>query len=247
MLYQPLKKGITPDMTPRLGPASNHLLAQLPKDEIESISALLEEVQLPHRRLLQDMNSAVPFVYFICEGLVSFTKSTGGGEDVETELVGAEGVVGAPLALGVLTLPCRATVRVAGRAFRLPASHLLPLMALNKVFCALLLRYLANSLFEMAQNVACASRHTIPQRIARWLLTSNDRLGGQTITCTHDYLSQALGVRRAGVTVELGQMETTGLVQQNRGSLVLKDRARLEARSCDCYRLSRLSYERVMG
>ena len=247
MQYETGKRGLTKDMSQSPDYTENLILATLPQAERESIAVFMEEMPLAQGKILQDAQARAHYIYFLVGGLVSLTTPTGGGEDVETAVVGAEGIVNAVLALGVLAVPCRATVRVCGRAFRLPANHLKPLMEINKAFAAVMLRYLANGMFETAQNVACSSRHTIPQRVARRLLTSHDRLGTATIICTHEFLSQALGVRRAGVTVELGTLESLGIVQQNRGSLLVKDRARLEARSCDCYRLSRLSYERVMG
>ena len=247
MHYEPVHDGITNQLTRRSGPARNRLLAMLPDAEFAGVTEVMEEVPLVARRVIQEPHAPVASLFFITEGLVSLAMNAGQGEGVETGVVGPEGAVGAALALGVFSLPWRATVRVAGRAWRMPASHLKPLMEINHDFAALMLRYIAGSLYETAQQAACASRHTISQRIARWLLSSQDRLGGATITCTHESLSQALGVRRAGVTVGLGKMEADGLIRQSRGAVVVADRARVEAQSCECHRLSRLNVERVMG
>ena len=173
--------------------------------------------------------------------------NAGRGEDVEIALVGPEGAIGASLALGVGSPPWRASVQVAGRAWRMPQSHLKPLMDMHPTFAGVMHRYVASCLSETAQNVACASRHTIAQRLARWLLACQDKLGQPVIPCTHDALSQALGVRRAGITVRLGHMEAAGLIRQNRGAIVIADRARIEAQGCGCHRLVRLRCERVTG
>ena len=228
-------------------PIANRLLAALPDAELAAVMATVEEVPLVARRILQEANAALANLYFISDGLVSLTMTVGHGDDVETAIVGAEGAVGAPLVLGNASPPWRATVQVAGRAWRMPYSHLKAVMDMHPTFASLLHRYVASCLYETAQNVACASRHTIAQRLARWLLNCQDRLGQAVIPCTHDALSQALGVRRAGVTVRLGHMETQGLIRQHRGALVIADRARLEAQSCGCHRLARLHRERVTG
>ena len=247
VLYDSLDFPAVNDLAVRLSPSSNRLLASLPPEELRSVMGAMEEVALSSRRPLKDAQGSFASLYFIGKGLVSLCTPSGKGEDVETSLIGKEGVVGAPLALGVMSCPGRAVVRVDGKAWRLAANHLPGLMELNKTFAALLLRYAATQMFETAQNAACASRHTIAQRLARWLLTSADRLAAPLVTCTHDTLSQALGVRRAGVTVGLGQIEQTGAIRQNRGSVDVLDRHKLETRSCDCYSLSRLTYQRVMG
>jgi CRP-like cAMP-binding protein len=235
------------DTRARFDLSRNRLLALLPRNELRNVSIALEEVPLVPRVVLEDVNGAASAVYFVGEGIVSLSIGVGDGAEVETALIGAEGVVGAPAAIGAVSLPWRATVRAGGRAWRLPLQELRALMQRNGTFSGLLHRYVGVCCAEASQLAACASRHTIAQRIARWLLTSSDKSGGQPIVCTHENLSLALGVRRAGVTVSLGQFEAQGVLRQHRGSVTLLNRARLEAQSCGCYRLSRLYYEQAMG
>ncbi len=247
MLQEPDFKTAATDAQAHHGPAGNRLLAMLPPDEFCAVSAALEDCALVTRKILQNAHTLAGHVYFIGDGLVSLTTAAGNGEEVEIALVGCEGIVGAAVALGATTLPWRATVRAPGRAWRMTAPRMAAMMDMNKTFSALVLRYMAVSLFESAQNTACACRHTIAQRIARWLLTCQDRLAVQSVTCTHDYIGQALGVRRAGVTVGLGQFEKLGIIAQKRGAVVVIDRQRLEAQSCDCHGLARLHYQRMLG
>lgn len=231
----------------RTEPAKNPLLAMLPREEFASVSSQLEDFVLSPRQQLQDCQAAATHVYFVEQGLISLMAPTGGGEEAEVGLIGPEGCLGAQLALGVLAAPWRAVVRVEGRALRLPAAHLKPLMDFNKAFAAILQRYLAACHFETSQLAACSSRHSISQRLARWLLRYGDRLETKTITCTHDYLSQALGVRRAGVTVSLGQFECAGIIKQSRGSIEVIDAQKLAAESCECRNFARLNFARLLG
>ena len=145
----------------RGGPIANRLLAALPEAALAAVMASVEEVPLVARRMLQEANAPLASLYFISEGLVSLTMSVGHCDDVETALVGPEGAVGAALVLGNASPPWRANVQVAGRAWRMPYAHLMAVMDMHPAFAHLLSRYVASCLYESAQNVACASRHTI--------------------------------------------------------------------------------------
>ena len=224
----------------------NRLLAMLPPEELASMAAQLDEFALLPRKQLNAAHATAAHIYFVEQGMISLMAATGGGGEVEVGLIGPEGCLGSQLALGVMAAPMRAVVRVEGRALRMPAAHVRPLMDMNKSFAAVLQRYVAGCYFETSQLAACSSKHPISQRIARWLLSYADRLGTRTITCTHDYLSQALGVRRAGVTVGLGRFECEGFIKQKRGSIELLDPGKLAAHSCDCHTQARMNFQRVM-
>ena len=231
----------------RAEPPRNPLLALLPPEELASVASQLEECVLSPRKQLHDCQAANTHIYFVEQGLISLMAPTGGGEEVEVGLIGPEGCLGAQLALGVLAAPWRAVVRVEGKALRMPAAQLKPLMNFNKSFAAILQRYLAACFFETSQLAACSSRHSISQRLARWLLRYGDRLETRTIVCTHDYLSQALGVRRAGVTVSLGQFECEGIIKQNRGSIEIANAQKLADESCECRNFAKLNFVRLLG
>ncbi len=83
------------------------------------------------------------------------------------------------------------------------------------------------------------------QRLARWLLMAQDRLGDD-LRLTHDFLSIMLGVRRSGVTIALGALAKAGIIAQKRGHIRILDRAKLEAASCLCYRVVKAEFDRVI-
>ena len=108
---------------------------------------------------------------------------------------------------------------------------------------ATLLRYVDAFQLQVSQTAACNSRHHIEQRLARWLLMTHDRAEGDTFTMTQEFMSTMLGVRRPGVTLALGALQRAGLVQHERGTMRMIDRAGLEAASCECYEVVRRRYE----
>jgi CRP-like cAMP-binding protein len=112
---------------------------------------------------------------------------------------------------------------------------------------ALLLRYVQALHIQVSLSAACNGRHTLPERLARWLLTARDRATSDELPLSHEFLSMMLGVRRAGVTVAVGTLKTAGLIRNSHGRVTIIDRQGLEAASCECYRTVRNEYERLLS
>jgi Mn-dependent DtxR family transcriptional regulator len=100
---------------------------------------------------------------------------------------------------------------------------------------------------EVAQGAVCNCHHRAERRLARWLLTSEDRYGRSEFPLTHEFVSQMLGMRRATVTGEVGRLQAAGLVRATPGRMVLLDRPGLERLACDCYRIIAEEYRRLLG
>ena len=88
---------------------------------------------------------------------------------------------------------------------------------------------------QSAQVAACNRLHEVEERLARWLLMSQDRLGGDSVPLTQEFLAHMLGTRRASVTVAAGILQKAGLIDYSRGNVKIKSRAKLEEASCECY------------
>jgi len=157
------------------------------------------------------------------------------GKSVEVGLAGKEGFVGLPLVVGLSTSPTRVVAQVAGSAFRIRASDFM--LALRR--CPQLERQLNRFTHAMAmqatQVAACNRAHEVDERLARWLLMSQDRLGGDLIPLTQEFLAHMLGTRRASVTVAAGILQKAGLIKYTRGAVNVVNRAKLEDASCECY------------
>lgn len=193
------------------------------------------------------VGDATAHVLFPTRGFISLVAGGEGMPQVEVGLVGAEGMLGSELLLGVPIAPLHAMVQGAGSAWRLPAAAFRTRLASGAALDGVLRRYLSVLVAQFAVGAPCLRFHAITPRLARWLLTIEDRAGAARFHATHQALASMLGVRRAGVTVAAGELQRTGLIRYERGMVTILDRPGLEAASCGCYAAERALYERVMG
>jgi hypothetical protein len=165
------------------------------------------------------------------------------GSEVEAGLVGAEGMVGLSVALGLEGALYQSICQVPGGAWRLPARALPKALEGSRLLDATIKRYLAFRLREAAQLVACNTLHPLPKRLGRWLLMSQDRAGRDEFPMTHEFLCELLGVKRQ--TVAAGTLQAAGLIRYRWGIVRVLDRGRLEEAVCECYADMRDFYDRV--
>lgn len=225
----------------------NRILAALPPEDLERIRPHLELIDLPLRLVLMDPNRPIQHAYFVEEGVVSLLGVMTDGTAVETATIGQEGMVGVPVFLGTDRMAAQAFVQVSGHAYRLPVAVLREELARGGALPGLLGRYTQAMITLLSQNSACNRVHTAEQRCARWLLLTADRAGRETVDLTHMFLSQMLGVRRATVTEIAGGLQERGLIEYTRGRIRIVDRPRLEAASCECYRVILSEFDRLLG
>jgi CRP-like cAMP-binding protein len=155
------------------------------------------------------------------------------GKGVEVGLVGRKGFIGLPLAVGFRTAHTRAIILVDGSAFRIQV------ILHNKRLNLRLQQFSQMLAMEVTLLAACNRLHEVLQRLARWLLMSADRVESNYVHLTQEFISLMLGTRRSSVTVAAGILETAGLISNLRGRIDIVDRARLEAASCNCYKIMR--------
>jgi CRP-like cAMP-binding protein len=203
-------------------------------------------VPLIPRRVLQHARMPVQHLYFIEEGLVSVLANADEQQGVEVWLIGREGVVGSPAVLGVGASPLKHLVQVGGSALRIGVADLGQAISDMPRLRTLLLNYLHVALLESLQSAACNLRHTFPQRLARWLLTAQDRNDRPDLPVTQALLARILGVRRATVSEAITSLEREGVLERVRGEVRICDRDRLEQLSCRCYRVIRQEQDRPL-
>jgi CRP-like cAMP-binding protein len=223
----------------------NNILRGLPPESYERLQNRLERVPLKRRQVLHERNLPVSHAYFIERGLVSMLARSENASLLEVGTMGRGDFAGLPLVLGTGRTPHRCVVQVPGEAMRISAGDLAEVLDEVPALRRVLLRYVQASSVQSTQLVVCNARHTIRQRLARWLLFALDRIDGNEVALTHQLLARALGVRRAGITTAMGCMEQSGLIARGRGRLAVLDRTGLEAEVCECYRAIRTEYGRV--
>jgi len=213
----------------------NKLLLGIPAPESELLLKKMEFVDLPQGTVLNEAGEPLKFAYFINDGLASVLNVMEDGKVIEVGLAGAEGFVGLPLLAGFKSSAVRVIMQVAGNGFKIAAADFSD--GLKK--CPTLLRHLARfgqeMTFQAMQVAACNSLHPVDQRLAKWLLMSQDRLGGNTVPLTQDFLSHMLGTRRASVTVAAAQLQKREAISYHRGLVRIRNRRTLESASCECY------------
>ncbi len=237
---------ITAPMTELHSPRQNHLLAALPDEEYERITANLELVPMTLGEVLYESGIQMRHVYFPLDAIVSLLYVMEDGASAEIAIVGNEGVVGVSLFMGGETTPSRAVVQSAGYAFRLKGQLLKDEFFRVGPMQRLLLRYTQALLTQMAQTAVCNRHHSIDQQLCRWLLLSLDRLNSNELVMTQELIANMLGVRREGVTEAAGRLQKAGLIEYHRGRIKVLDRPRLEARTCECYAVVKKEFDRLL-
>jgi CRP-like cAMP-binding protein len=224
---------------------ANRLFAALPDDAWNRLAPKLEIVPMTLRQELIEAGRPFHHVYFMLTGVTSLVSSLEDGSIIEVATVGNEGMVGLAAFLGAATLPLTAFVQVPGEALRLSTATLAEETRGGPLNDALRL-YTQALLNQIAQSAACNRIHSIEERCARWLLMTHDRVTTDEFPLTQEFLSQMLGVRRAGVSVAAGMLQKAGLIAYQRGKIRIIDRAGLEEASCECYDLIRREYDRLL-
>jgi CRP-like cAMP-binding protein len=168
------------------------------------------------------------------------------GASAEIAVVGNEGLVGVSLFMGGESTPSRAVVQSAGHGFRLKAQLMKDEFNRAGPVLHLLLRYTQALITQMAQTAVCNRHHSLDQQLCRWLLLSLDRLQGNELVMTQELIANMLGVRREGVTEAALKLQQAGLISYARGHITVLDRAGLEKRTCECYAVVKLEYDRLL-
>jgi CRP-like cAMP-binding protein len=214
----------------------NKILLSLPKRERAALFLKLTFVSLPIRTVLNQIGEPIEFGYFVNDGLASVRSIMGDGKSVEVGLCGKEGFVGVPLVAGFSTSPTRVIVQVAGSAFRVSAKDLLAAARKCPELANALQRFTQELGLQSSQAAACNRLHEVDERLARWLLMSQDRLGSDDVVpLTQEFLAHILGTRRASVTVAAGMLQKAGLITYKRGAVKVESRPGLEDATCECY------------
>jgi CRP-like cAMP-binding protein len=169
------------------------------------------------------------------------------GSAIEVATVGKEGMVGHTAATGHMMSPNKVIVQIGDRGLRIEAKVLREEIARGGPLPDLLANYQLAFMTQVSQSVACNGLHRLEQRCCRWLLMTQDRVGSDNLRLTHEYLAIMLGARRASVTETLRPLQEADLVRSHRGEISILNRAGLEARSCECYRVVKDEYDRLLG
>ena len=216
-------------------PVHNEVLLGLPSPECDAVFSQLTFVQLRNKDVLQESEQPIKYAYFMDSGLASVLNVTPYGKSVEVGLFGKEGCSGLPVAIGLTSSSSQIVIQVSGAAFRITVPNLIKVLRDCSLLERRMQQYGQIMTMQAAQVATCNRLHEVEERLARWLLMSQDRLGGDIVPLTHEFLAHMLGTRRSSVTVAAGLLHKAGLITYNRGQVKIEDRDRLEDAACECY------------
>src|SRR5687768_5218543 len=227
--------------------SENRLLALLPPEELENLRRRAEVVSLRHGHHAIVPDEPIQHVYFPLNCLLSMVTTMEDGATVESGSIGREGMSGVPVVLnaGQTTMPT--FCQIPGEAARFRSELLREMYERSEEARRILNRYVHTVVVVGSQSAACNALHRVEARMCRWLLMSSDGVGSDEVNLTQEYLAAMLGVRRPGVTEVAGKLRAEGLIDYSRGRILIKDRAGMERRACECYGRVKGEYERLFG
>ncbi len=228
-------------------PEQNHLLAALSPEVQRRWDPHLKLVALSLCDVVYAADQRMRYVYFPADAIISVQYVLRCGGSGAPMLVGNEGLLGFNVCLSEDSTPSRSLVQSAGYAYRLPGRLVREEFSRHEEFLELMLRYTQVLITQIAQTAACNRHHSIDQQFCRWLLMSLDRLPHNRLTMTQEFISNMLGVRREGVTQSATKLRDLGVIDYARGSIIVLDRPRLEALTCECYDVVKKETMRLLG
>lgn len=196
----------------------------------------LEHVSLPYSHVIYEIDDPINYVYFINNGMVSLVSTTLEGQSLEVAIVGREGYVGLPVTVGKGVFPYRAIAQADVTALRMKVDAFKKMCDRHPSVQELLHRHAQSLIKAIAQSSLCICFHTLEARFCRWLLACQDNTNSYEFYLTQEFIAEMLGVRRAGVTVAAGSLQSKGLISYNRGHITILDREGLAAACCECYK-----------
>lgn len=223
------------------------IMLALDPRERERLLAATSPVSLDAQQILYEAGSRIETVYFPENAVVSVLTTVDGRASFEVANIGNEGIVGVPAFLGVDTVGARECyqVEIAGQA-RAMDVHTFLEAAQQDPLRSLVERFVQALFIQVSQRLACAAVHSIQARYCRWLLLTHDRMGDREFALTQESLARMLGVRRASVTTAAGALQDAGFIRHSRGRIAILDRQGLETAACECYRIIRSEFDRLL-
>lgn len=226
----------------------NRLLNAMPQALSAKLAPDLKRVTLQRGDRLHEPGETIYHIYFPLDCVLSITITMRDGTTAETGLVGMREAIGLNAFMGGKeTTQTTYIVQIAGSAMKIDAQILLQEFDRNKDLRDVMLRYTQAFIAQISQTTACNSLHKIEQRLARWLLEVHDRVEGDELGRTQEFMADMLGVRRAGVTQTAQKLQESGLIHYNRGHIQILNRSGLEAFACECFQTVKDEYDCLLG
>jgi CRP-like cAMP-binding protein len=223
------------------------LLAVLTAADLALLQPHLTVVTLKLMQSLETPNKPIQNIYFMHTGIASVVALLSDDARVEIGLIGCEGMTGASVLLGSGQSPHSTYIQAKGSGEQISAGALRNAMDESQTLHSMLFKYVQSFMVQTAHTAIANARAKLPERLARWVLMAQDRIGGETLVLTHEFLGLMLGVRRAGVTESLQDLQRRKLIKAGRGEIVVLNRGGLKRIAGDYYGIPEREYRRLIG
>lgn len=224
----------------------NVILSQLPENEYAALVKYFVPVQLTLGQKLSEPNEPIDHIYFLNSGLVSVDALSKKGESIEVSVIGREGFSGLPALINQPQMSHAVIVTGVGDGIRIRSSIVRDEFRKGATLRELIHAFIYLQGVQVTQSVLCNTMHEVDERLARWLLTSADRMETEDLNLTQEFLAQMLGLQRSTVTVAASALQRAGLIGYTRGKIQILDRHNLAKVACECYETVRQSYDRML-
>lgn len=233
-------------LTAKQSSVQNKLLALLPASDFDQIAPDLEFLDLPRGHQLAKSGEAINYIYFLTSGIASVVVTTPEGNSVEGGIFGFEGYVPVSAIAESETSPHDVNIQLAGNGYRLSYEAFRHWMKHNERFAKVSIRSMEGFAVQLAYTAASNGLHDVNERLARWILMCHDRVSGNEIALTHEFISLMLAVRRPSVTTSLHVLEGNHFIRSTRSLITIRDRPALEEFARDAYGRPEAEYRRLM-
>lgn len=213
----------------------NRFIAALEDADALALRPLLRRVTVTPEQIMVVQGASVTEVHFPIDcqfaNLIRFPD----GGAIETAVIGDEGVTGLAPFMADRPSGWEIVCRAGGDAWVVSAAALRTLAAARPKLMARLLALTDLYQAQAAQTAACNAVHSVPGRIARWILTASDLSPYETLFFRQEELARLIGARRTTVSEAAAQLRRRKVIAYSRGVIRIVDRPGLEAAACDCY------------
>lgn len=224
----------------------NYILTQMPEGQFAALAKALVPVELPLGMQLSQPNQDIEYLYFPTSGLISTDALTESGDSIEVGVTGREGFAGVAGLLGQQQMANSVMMQGSGLGYRIRLSTFREEFLKGGPLLQLVHSFLYMQMTQMTQSILCNRLHPVEARLSRWLLTSADRMETDSLQLTQEFLAQMLGSRRSTVTVAAGNLQRQGFIDYSRGRIKITNRVGLQGASCECYRIVKATYDRLL-
>lgn len=225
----------------------NLYLSALPDEAFNLLKPHLERTEMKIGDVIHQPDEPITHVYFPETAVISVVTLLEDGSNIETGIIGNEGIGGVGVILTEENSPRKADVQVSGSCLRIKSETFRNELKRDGEIDRLAKRFVFAFIEQISQNAVCFNRHRIEARLARWLLTLIDRTDGDELHITQEFIAEMLGAHRPTVTESAIKLQERGLIKYVRGHIRILDRQGLEETSCECYSVVKESYKKYLN